>query len=570
MSIWHPGSGISYEKYLQANSFIKDITGQVKASGSSIESSVSEQTKDLIASNQQLSNIFGEGFDSLNNSLEWGLSQINDALQDVSYEIKSLHSDFNYNMALLIDEVRINNKLFTDMIGKLDAIHKTLESPTFTQAREYYHIGCERLSKGLLDKALEAFLEAQKKNDTDFFVQFHIGKLYLYGVDEDDNILNLFEAKKHLLLAARYAKAERSIDQNFAKFEAEALLHASIAVYAQLGEKAIMDDSEMTKSLLQEAKKLTSDAIKLCKDIPESFYHLAKYTSLLNDPDYSISNLEKAIISDRNYAVKVDIDHAFDPIRPYVHKLLSKLKENKKNECQVKLNQVIKFWQETTDWHPEERQTLSALYSKYTIELNQARGYFNSQTYFGFLDSISLLTPLIASIPELKIKSIDEFKKQIIDLINQTKNILPPKGKYNLEVENYIYEVNDLISNSEKQLTQESYATFISALAFAKSANTKALLAQRLAYKENENERRREHERIENEKRQARRNQESKSKAVGGAILGGVVGFVSGVVSCIGPIPNESLKHIGDPFVSAFWGVIIGAGLGAIIGQLKE
>ncbi len=563
MSIWHPGSGISYEQYLQANSFVKDITGQVKASGSSIESSVSEQTKELIASNQQLANIFGEGFDSLSNSLEWGLNQINDALQDVSYEIESLHSDFNYNMALLIDEVRINNKLFTDMIGKLDAIHKTLESPTLTQAREYYHIGCERLSKGLLDKALEAFLEAQKKNDTDFFIQFHIGKLYLYGVDEDDNILNLIEAKKHLLLAARYAKAEISIDQNFAKFAAEALLHASIAVYAQLGEKAIIDDSEMTKSLLQEAKKLTSDAIKLCKDIPESFYHLAKYTSLLNDPDYSISNLETAIISDRNYAVKVDIDHAFDPIRPYVHKLLSKLKENKKNECQVKLNQVIKFWQETTDWHPEEHQTLSTLYSKYTMELNQAREYFNSQTYFGFLDSISLLAPLIVSIPELKIKCIDEFKKQIIDLINQSKNILPPKGKYTLEVENNISEVDDLISNSEKQLTQESYATFTSALAFAKSANTKTLSAQKLARKEDEDERRREQERIENEKRQARRNLASGEYVKNGAWIFGIMGSLAGCVSCI-------QKGDFNLFGGAILGAIIGAILGAVFGQMKD
>lgn len=564
MSIWHPASGISYQQYLQANSFVKDINGQVKLSSSNIEAKVSEQTRELVASNQQLATIFGESFSSLNDSLEWGFNQISYALEDVNHELEKLHADFNYNMALLIDEVMINNKLFTDLINKLDTIHKTLESPTLTQAREFYNIGCERLSKGLLDKALEAFLEAEKKNDTDFFTQFHIGKLYLYGADEDDNIVNLASAKKHLLLAARYAKAEITVDSNFSKFAAEALLHASISVYAQLGENEIKNDIDKTNLLLQEAKKLTSDAIKMYKDIPESFYHLAKYTSLLNDPESAIHSLESAIVSDRNYAVKVDIDHAFDPIRPHVHKLLSKLRESKRVECQDKLNKVLKLYQETADWHLEERNTLSESFSKCTTALKQAQEHFNSQTYFGFLDSISLLNSLIISLPELKNKCIEEFRNQIKNLISQVKNKLPINDYgYSKYIENDIDETINLIINSEKQLDQVSYNSFRSALSIIESADKIASTSQKSANLEDDEKKRKEKLRIENEASQKRRNRVSYEYAQIGAITGAIIlGFI-GCISCI----NDSQRGIAGGW-NLWSGALIGGAIGAFVGYL--
>ena len=154
------GIGITYDQYLQANSFVRDITGQIKLNSKALEVRVSDQTKALVASNQQLTREFGNGFDSINSTLEWGINRLEYVLHDVNASIDSLHADFNYSMGLLLEEVHIHNKLLTDLLGKLDAIHKTIKSPLLTQAREFYNIGCERLSKGLLDKALEAFIQA--------------------------------------------------------------------------------------------------------------------------------------------------------------------------------------------------------------------------------------------------------------------------------------------------------------------------------------------------------------------------------------------------------------------------
>jgi len=231
MSIWHPLSGVTYDQYLQANSFVRDMTGNLKSVGKSLRTRISDQTRTLVASNQQLAASFGNGFDSVNNTLVWGFGRVEHSLQDVAASVDSLHADFDYTMGLLLDELRSQNRLLNELLNKLDAIQKTLENPTLTQAREFYRIGCERLSKGLLDKALDAFLEADKRNDTDFFTQYQIGNLYLYGIDEYTNLVDFAKAKRHLLLAVRYAKVEMRAEPEFGRWAAEALFHASVAVY---------------------------------------------------------------------------------------------------------------------------------------------------------------------------------------------------------------------------------------------------------------------------------------------------------------------------------------------------
>src|ERR1035441_2310343 len=90
------------------------------------------------------------------------------------------------------------------------------------------------VSRQKLDKALQALQRAAELNDTDFFIEFQIGKLYLYGIDDDDNVVDLARAKRHLLDAARYAKGEAAIDASFLRLAAQACLHASIASYASI------------------------------------------------------------------------------------------------------------------------------------------------------------------------------------------------------------------------------------------------------------------------------------------------------------------------------------------------
>lgn len=338
------GSGITYGQYLQADSFVRDITGQIKKSGETTQHKISSQTIEIVASNERLSQEFGAGFDAVNGTIEIGFNRVESALCDVEASIESLHSDFNYNMGLVLDQLQIQNQLTFGILEKLDAIHKTLETPRLTQARECYNIGCERLSKGLLDKALEAFLKAEERNDTDFFTQFQIGKLYLYGVDEDDNVIDLAKAEHHLRNAARYGKAEVPNLPEFRKWTGEALLHASIAYYAQANDHQVSGNTAKAKEFISQAFKHAQQACEIYPHLSESQYHFAKYAALIGDTETSIQSLEKAVAADVNYCMKADFDQDFDNIRPQVFDLFENLRAKIKKQELKRLEEFTQHY----------------------------------------------------------------------------------------------------------------------------------------------------------------------------------------------------------------------------------
>jgi len=337
MASYYYGSGLTWAGYLQADSFVRDVTGQIKKSGEATRHEISAQTREVVASNERLSQEFGHGFDAVNGTLEIGFDRLESALGDVEASIDSLHSDFNYNMGLVLDQLQIQNQLTFGILERLDAIHKTLEHPELTKAREFYNRGCDRLSKGLLDKALEAFLKAEEKNDTDFFIQFQIGKLYLYGVDEDDNVIDLPKAEKHLRDATRYGKAEIAVMPEFKRWAGEVLLHTSIACYAQANDQQVNGDSAGVKEFISKAFQLAQQACEIYPSLSESQYHLAKYAALLGDVETSVHCLEKAIKTDVRYCLKVDMDRDFDSIRPQVFDLFERMRIRNSENAMKKL-----------------------------------------------------------------------------------------------------------------------------------------------------------------------------------------------------------------------------------------
>jgi len=109
---------------------------------------------------------------------------------------EALRAEFEWGFTLMVDRMDTQIDQFSQIAARLDAIHKTLQSPLLTQARELFHLGQEHFRKGLLDKALEAYLKAERKNEVDFPLQLQIGKLFLYGRDEDDDVIDLPKAEK--------------------------------------------------------------------------------------------------------------------------------------------------------------------------------------------------------------------------------------------------------------------------------------------------------------------------------------------------------------------------------------
>lgn len=573
MSIWYPRSGMTYEQYLQKDSFVRDVTGQIKKSSKGIEARVTEQTKSIVAGQEHLARTFGEGFDRVNGTLEWGfnrigssLDSIEGSLDNIDSSIQSLHSDFNYNMSLLLAQMQAQTGLLSTLVGKLDVINRTLESPTLTQAREYYKIGLDRRAKGLLDKALEAFQEAEKKNDTDFFTQFEIGKLYLDGIDEDDNVQDLDKAKHHLLLAARYAKAEISRDSSFAQLAAEALLRASISLYAKLGNPEYRDNEKLSDPLLEEARRLAMDAVSICPRLSEASYHIAKYSSLLNDQNSTISYLEKSISSDRNYAVKVDIDHAFEPMRPLVIKLLEQMRESKRIEALNLIDQSLNEFQALKKWYPADGDPESKYLPECQGFMNGAQSSFELGTYFGYLDAIHFAKRVMALAPDYAKEKNQNLRDELKTHIASVK---VPYATGSEQAKSFINIANDFLTKaSESEWGASNFKDIQEGISFVNSAKEAAQKAWEETSIDNSAKAKLAKDEADREALMRRRSEASSKNASAGARIGAILGFVIGCVGCLGgAVTNSSMAVCGFPFFGAIIGIILGSILGYLSGQ---
>jgi WD40 repeat protein len=243
------------------------------------------------------------------------------------------------------------------------------------------------LQKGLADKALDAFLEAAKRDDTNFMTQLMIGKLYLYGATEECNVIDLEKAEKHLLAAARYAKAEVAQLPAASRFAGEALLHAAIANYAKANDHGLNGNKAEAARLLQASLELAQQARDTVPELSEGHYHHAKFAALLGDGTTAATSLEKAIALDENYCIKVDADRDFRLVRREVNELFYRLREESGNQVRDKMRKAQKL---LDDWvyATEEAESSAAAIKEL---LAQAQGCVARNTYFDNREAIELM-----------------------------------------------------------------------------------------------------------------------------------------------------------------------------------
>lgn len=387
MATFYLGSKLSWQQYLQASSFIKDIQGQIRRSSSKQQVAITAQTREIIASREALAKKFGAGFDAMSSTLDRGLADITEAINETTNAVESLRSTFEYNMALMIEQMQLQSQAMMGMLQQMEAVHATLKSPTITQAREFYQIGCDRLQKGLPDKALEAFLESAKRDDANFMTQLMIGKLYLYGVTADCNVVNLDRAEEHLLAAARYARAEIPRLPDAHRFLGEALLHASIASYAQANDHQLNGNKAEATRLLRLSLDLAQQAREASPQLSESHYHHAKYAALLGDGSTAAQSLERAVAMDENYCIKADADRDFRFVRHEINDLFVRMRTESGGEVQQKVRHVEAL---LSEWiYPTNEAKVSA--AQINQLLVEAKQCLERNTYFDNRDATHLL-----------------------------------------------------------------------------------------------------------------------------------------------------------------------------------
>lgn len=368
---WYPSAG-SYQTYLQNQSYIENIGLEFKREAGNIANSISSQTKDLIANNNQIAASYNSRLDKISGILTSGF-------KDVAGAIMAFHADFNEKMELVIGRLDLINE-------NLNRILEALINPRKTLLQEYYRDGCRLFFQGILHKAEKKFELALEIDDTDFSTHYQLGRLYLEGVDQEtkENVVDLEKANYHLLQASTiYGRGLLRSSPSSSGIVAVAYLYASRSFYVQM-------KSNSDSALLAKAIELAMESVKIQPSFSFAHLFLARYYSLCDNISLMNHHLRNAIEIDRNYFFTVDNDETFNPHR----ETIKKLQEEFRHKTYAKAKPVM-------DKAKREFENLKSLnfnnssYSREFTEIEknyiEATRLYNLNNFFGYQDAFDFI-----------------------------------------------------------------------------------------------------------------------------------------------------------------------------------
>ncbi len=145
----------------------------------------------------------------------------------------------------------------------------------------------------------------------------------------------------------------------------------------------------------------------------ESYYHLAKFYALNNEPDNAISNLRKAIIDfDRNYSLKASGDPDFNKIRDSINNLIENLKKSSRIKLMETINGIGR------DFNPKDENVKEKLNKLW----NKIEKYISENTYFFYVDCLPIAKQLLV-LYNSAINQKDEYKKNYERAINELREL---------------------------------------------------------------------------------------------------------------------------------------------------
>lgn len=388
--IWVPWES-GYKEHLDRLNFSHDqvstIREQTNQFKNAIHQHVSDQTKNLIASNEQIISALDSGFNRLSQINERGFHEVTSAVED-------LHSDMNYLFGVVIQKLNYQNSI-------LNGILEALKTPRETQIKEYYNQGLEFINQEKLKLAEDCFKKSISLEMGEYFFPSHyqLGLLYLKGVAAKINLVDPKKATDYLLKAYELGDGKEKIDKSFAPVLADCKFFLSQSYYSQLTGEHNADEIE----LLNNAIKYAEESVELNSNLSQGFYHLAKYSSYamykfeLDQGDwgnYSRSLLkyfEMAVSIDREYLrsrIKDDpfYDGVFEPNKEIISELIAEMTKTKGDWARYKLTKAQNKIARLERKNISKYFDLRAQFNEVCRQVKLAEKDFQTETYFGFDD----------------------------------------------------------------------------------------------------------------------------------------------------------------------------------------
>lgn len=326
------------------------------------------------------------GFAAVNSKLDHisdHLSHISTQVEHISGQIEALRADFNWGMGALYWQMEAQQQ-------QLKSLQDVLREPRKTEATELRQSAIQAYERGLVsgpewfDDALKDFLASADKNRYDFFVNFYIADIYLYHQQPAD----LHKARKYFLDASRYAEL---IKGTAFYYSALALMYAGFVCYLQRDDGAAIEYS--------------GQATKLYPSLIEASYNHAKFAAAAGLAEVAIPSLERALRTERDYAVKVYLDTDFECIEEDVSRLIERLLAEARSEFATRLTRLEQVVVSGRLPKGEEREKLPVL-------LEDARALARGGTYLAYRDALSRLSEAGQVLERLRLYERDQLLRQ--------------------------------------------------------------------------------------------------------------------------------------------------------------
>ena len=299
---------------------IDSVNQNIVRMSTGIQNSINQNTYTIAASAEMLKETFDAGFDAINNKLDMGFAGVTNAIGAMS---ASMTAGFNAVSAAI-------DSWGSKICEKLDAIHDIVNNPLLTASRELYRRAAKNSEKKFYEEALEDIKSAIEKNQTDYISWGLMGKLYLFGISEFSNVVDVPLALDAFKNACKYISPDIDESEEAKKMAAEFYFYLGYANYILSNESRLENKTDDVINYLQESVKANERSFSLSDTMLEAAYNQARSLTLLDKKEEALSILEDVIRTDGLYSIRALGDADLKTIEGDVVLLIRNLRDEYK------------------------------------------------------------------------------------------------------------------------------------------------------------------------------------------------------------------------------------------------
>ena len=325
------------------------IRHEMRQMSTGIQTSINKNTYAVVASANMLQSTFQNGFDSINNTLDLGFA-------GVSMEIGCMSASMSAGLSMLSEKME---KWGTEICDKLDKIHDIVNNPLLTASRELYRRAVTNTSKKFYEEALEDIKGAIENNKTDYISWGLMGKLYLFGMSEFSDVVDVQKSLEAFTNACKYITPDIEESEDAKKLASEYYFYLGYADYVLANESSLAGNLNEKTSYLKSSIKANEKSYSFSNDMLEALYNKARAYCLLDQTSDALDCLEIILKKDAIYAIKVLGDDDFNKIEMEIVDLITELRDELFQSYSTKITTLLNdYYYFNTEYAQETKKIL--------------------------------------------------------------------------------------------------------------------------------------------------------------------------------------------------------------------